>query len=98
MNGAGYLIAVTGPALQSRQIQLVLVGSKFAIEVGIVVSSYLLEGGQRLQGEIRISGSNAALLVLAATALLEGSYRIENVPLIDDSHFAGYPQITGSES
>ncbi|MGI6089824.1 MAG: UDP-N-acetylglucosamine 1-carboxyvinyltransferase [Saccharofermentanales bacterium] len=85
MNGAGYLIAVTGPALQSRQIQLVLVDSEFAREVGIVVSSYLLEGGQRLQGEIRISGSkNAALPVLAATALLEGSYRIENVPLIDD--------------
>lgn len=49
------------------------------------MSSYLLEGGQRLEGEIKISGSkNAALPVLAATALLEGCYRIENVPLIDD--------------
>jgi len=50
------------------------------------VNSYILEGGQCLRGEVPISGSkNAALPVLAATALLEGQYRIKNVPLIEDT-------------
>ena len=49
------------------------------------MNSYILEGGCRLQGEVKISGSkNAALPVLAATVLLDGKYRIENIPLIED--------------
>ena len=49
------------------------------------MNSYILEGGCRLQGEVKISGSKyAALPVLAATVLLDGKYRIENIPLIED--------------
>ncbi len=49
------------------------------------MNSYILEGGCCLRGKIRISGSkNAALPILAATVLLGGKYRIENVPLIED--------------
>lgn len=49
------------------------------------MNSYIIEGGQSLRGEIRISGAkNAALPVLAASMLLEGQYRIENIPVIED--------------
>jgi len=49
------------------------------------VNSYILEGGCRLQGKIKISGSkNAALPILAATVLLDGKYHVENIPLIED--------------
>ena len=45
----------------------------------------LIRGGQRLDGELRISGSkNAALPVLAATLLADEPVRISNLPHLND--------------
>ena len=45
----------------------------------------LVEGGCRLEGEIRVSGAkNAALPILAATLLADESVRIANVPHLQD--------------
>jgi UDP-N-acetylglucosamine 1-carboxyvinyltransferase len=45
----------------------------------------LVEGGHRLEGEVRISGAkNAALPILASTLLADGPVRIGNVPHLQD--------------
>jgi UDP-N-acetylglucosamine 1-carboxyvinyltransferase len=45
----------------------------------------VIQGGQPLEGEIRISGSkNATLPLLAATLLAPGKYRFTNVPRLAD--------------
>ena len=52
---------------------------------GIALASYIIRGGNRLNGEVTISGSkNAALGVLAASMLLDGPCKIENAPDVDD--------------
>lgn len=44
-----------------------------------------IEGGHRLNGEVRISGAkNSALPILAATLLAEGTMRIGNLPHLHD--------------
>lgn len=44
-----------------------------------------IRGGQRLRGTVRVSGrKNAALPLIAATLLADGSSRLENVPDIHD--------------
>lgn len=44
-----------------------------------------IRGGQRLQGNVRVSGrKNAVLPLIAATLLADGSSRLENVPNIHD--------------
>ena len=49
------------------------------------MNKLLINGGVRLQGEIRISGAkNAVLPILAATLLAEGPATIENVPHLHD--------------
>ena len=49
------------------------------------MESYIVEGGNRLEGTVSISGSkNAALPILAATILNEGTSVIENCPDIHD--------------
>lgn len=49
------------------------------------MDKFVIEGGERLQGTVRISGSkNAALPLLAATLLQKGIYRIGNVPRLRD--------------
>ena len=49
------------------------------------MDSLVIDGGQSLEGEIRISGSkNATLPLLAATLLAPGSYRFTNVPKLRD--------------
>lgn len=49
------------------------------------MSSYRIEGGAVLQGEVTISGSkNAVLGILAAAMLLDGPCILENVPQIVD--------------
>lgn len=48
---------------------------------------YKIEGGQPLEGTITISGAkNAAVAIIAATLLVQGCCRIENVPDISDVH------------
>lgn len=50
------------------------------------MSSYLIRGGQRLCGEVSISGSkNAALGILAAALICDGPCTIENVPCVSDT-------------
>jgi UDP-N-acetylglucosamine 1-carboxyvinyltransferase len=49
------------------------------------MDKFVIEGGERLRGIVRISGSkNAVLPVLAATLLQKGIYHIGNVPRLRD--------------
>ncbi len=49
------------------------------------MSSYIVKGGNRLRGDVSISGSkNAALGVVAASMVLDGRCTIENLPDISD--------------
>ncbi len=49
------------------------------------MEKFVIEGGERLKGTVKISGSkNAALPLLAATILQRGVYRIGNVPHLKD--------------
>lgn len=49
------------------------------------MDKFVIEGGERLRGTVRISGSkNATLPLLAATILQKGRYKIENVPRLRD--------------
>ena len=44
-----------------------------------------IEGGRRLDGEVRISGAkNSALPILAATLLAEGPMQVGNLPHLHD--------------
>lgn len=50
------------------------------------MSSYIIEGGRRLEGEVEVSGSkNASLPILAATILNKGNTKLYNVPNIHDT-------------
>ncbi len=50
------------------------------------MSSYIIEGGRKLEGEIEVSGSkNASLPILAATILNNGNTKLYNVPNIHDT-------------
>ena len=50
------------------------------------MSSYIIEGGRKLEGEIEVSGSkNASLPILAATILNKGNTKLYNVPNIHDT-------------
>ena len=41
------------------------------------MSSYIIEGGRRLEGEVEVSGSkNASLPILAATILNKGNTKL----------------------
>ena len=49
------------------------------------MSKLIIQGGNKLEGEIKISGSkNAALPILAATILNSGTTVLYNVPNIED--------------
>jgi UDP-N-acetylglucosamine 1-carboxyvinyltransferase len=49
------------------------------------MSKFIIEGGKRLEGEVKISGSkNAALPIIAATILNKGKTTLYNVPNIQD--------------
>lgn len=50
------------------------------------MSSYIIEGGQKLQGETFVSGSkNASLPIMAASVLNRGITKLYNVPNIHDT-------------
>ncbi len=49
------------------------------------MEKYVIHGGNRLTGEIRVSGAkNAAVAILPATILAQGVFTIDNVPQISD--------------
>ena len=49
------------------------------------MDKFLIQGGQKLEGEVRISGAkNAALPLLAATILADSPIRISNMPNLRD--------------
>lgn len=49
------------------------------------MDKFVIEGGERLKGKVRISGSkNAVLPLIAATILQKGVYNIGNVPRLRD--------------
>jgi UDP-N-acetylglucosamine 1-carboxyvinyltransferase len=51
------------------------------------MDAFVVHGGRRLEGEVRVSGAkNSALKLLAAALLAEGTSRIANVPEIADVH------------
>ena len=50
------------------------------------MSSYIIEGGRKLEGETYVSGSkNASLPIMAATILNQGISKLYNVPKIHDT-------------
>lgn len=50
------------------------------------MSSYIIEGGRKLEGETYVSGSkNASLPIIAGTILNAGVTRLYNVPNIHDT-------------
>ena len=50
------------------------------------MSSYIIQGGTKLEGEAKISGSkNASLPILAASLLNSGISKLYNVPNIHDT-------------
>ena len=50
------------------------------------MSSYIIEGGRRLEGEVLVSGSkNASLPIIAASILNSGTTRLYNIPNIHDT-------------
>lgn len=50
------------------------------------MSSYIIEGGKRLEGVVKISGSkNASLPIIAASILNGGITKLYNVPNIHDT-------------
>ena len=50
------------------------------------MSSYIIEGGRRLEGEVTVSGSkNASLPIIAASILNPGTTRLYNIPNIHDT-------------
>ena len=49
------------------------------------MTNYIINGGNRLNGEVSISGAkNAAVAIIPAALLVDGACRIENVPKIID--------------
>jgi UDP-N-acetylglucosamine 1-carboxyvinyltransferase len=49
------------------------------------VTKYVIKGGKKLKGEIKISGAkNAAVAIVPATLMVDGVCRIENIPQISD--------------
>lgn len=49
------------------------------------MSKFIIQGGEKLEGEVKISGSkNAALPIIAATILNSGKTTLYNVPNIQD--------------
>jgi UDP-N-acetylglucosamine 1-carboxyvinyltransferase len=54
------------------------------------VDNILIEGGHRLEGEVVVSGAkNAALPIMAATILAEGTTRLTNLPNLRDIRTIG---------
>ena len=50
------------------------------------MSSYIIEGGKKLEGKTYVSGSkNASLPIMAATILNKGISKLYNVPRIHDT-------------
>ena len=50
------------------------------------MSSYIIEGGTKLEGTVKISGSkNSSLPIIAATILNSGKTVLYNVPNIHDT-------------
>ena len=53
---------------------------------GKKMSEYIIQGGEKAQGEVKISGSkNASLPIIAATILNAGKTTLYNVPEIHDT-------------
>ena len=49
------------------------------------MSKFIIQGGKKLEGEVKVSGSkNAALPIIAATVLIKGKTVLYNVPNIQD--------------
>lgn len=50
------------------------------------MSSYIIEGGRKLKGEVSVSGSkNASLPIIASTILSSGTTKLYNIPDIRDT-------------
>ncbi len=54
-------------------------------EGAIALTKYVIDGGTKLRGEVTISGAkNAAVAIIPAALLVDGTCRIENIPEIRD--------------
>ena len=57
----------------------------FFAKEGAILRKYIIHGGHPLFGEIEISGAkNAAVAIIPAALLVDGTCRIENIPQISD--------------
>jgi UDP-N-acetylglucosamine 1-carboxyvinyltransferase len=57
----------------------------FFAKEGAILQKYIIHGGHPLFGEIEISGAkNAAVAIIPAALLVDGTCRIENIPQISD--------------
>ena len=60
-------------------------GGRGRIRKVLCLYKYVIRGGKPLRGEIEISGAkNAAVAILPAALLVDGTCRIENIPQISD--------------
>ena len=51
------------------------------------MSAFVINGGRRLNGSLRVQGSkNSVLPILAATLLVKGKSVIHNCPMLSDTH------------
>ena len=62
-----------------------LINKSMREEGAIALTKYVIDGGCRLTGEVTISGAkNAAVAIIPAALLVDGTCRIENIPEISD--------------
>ena len=63
------------------------------------MDKFIIDGGKKLKGTVKISGSkNAALALMPATLLASGKYKLQNVPdLLDVSTMGKLLQVMGVE-
>ena len=58
------------------------------------MSKYVIQGGRELHGEVSVSGfKNAALAVITAAILVEGTCVIGNIPKISDVTAVSYTHL-----
>ena len=54
------------------------------------MDKFIVEGGRKLKGKVKVSGAkNAALPIMAASLLVDGKVTLRNVPLLRDINSIG---------
>ena len=82
---SAYYQILSGPA-QGRECERYIFPTANTTERGdLILEKLVIHGGNRLSGEVEISGAkNAAVAIIPATLLAQDVCRIENIPNISD--------------